>query len=594
MIAWNRHSTLLLAFLLTSVMCHALDTVAPGRLMVDPPTLENLGFRWYIEGDDNRNATVAVSYRRKGDRAWKTGLPLLRVHREVVNRAFAEYRTGNLFAGSVLFLRPDTEYDVRLVMQDPDGGSSTKTLTVATRAEPVAFREGRRLNVYPSGYGGKRPAGSYEGLMAAYNTAQPGDILLVHKGVYRGSYTLTRSGAPGKPIVLRGAGDGEVVFHGDGHQADLFNVDTAGHLMFEDLTLRHAKHAILGGAKGSPGAPGLTVRRCRISDVIFGVTTASENSRDWYIADNVLIGTNTAWYPRPRDYMSPSHTGVNAYGRGNVVCRNSITRFSDGIAPANYGPPPDDLEKHPVALDIYDNDISWAQDDCIETDYGAHNFRVYRNRCYNAHTGISAQPFYGGPVYLVRNEIYGVTALTFKLHNYCTGILAYHNTVCSAGSGFQSFDRWQNGHFRNNLFLGGETVTRTDGSNRIAYAMATGTITPYSTLDYDGFRRNMPGDLIRWFDGNKIALYPSLAAFAEATGHERHGVMVDYDVFLRAVPPRAGVTSEPTHCDLRLRAGASPVDAGIALPNINEAYTGRAPDMGCHEIGSPAARYGPR
>jgi hypothetical protein len=338
----------------------------------------------------------------------------------------------------------------------------------------------------------------------------------------------------------------------------------------------------------------LTVRRCRVSDVIFGVTTASENSRDWYIADNILIGTNTTWYPRPRDYMSPSHTGVNAYGRGNVVCRNSITRFSDGIAPANYGPPPGDLEKQPVALDIYDNDVSWAQDDCIETDYGAHNFRVYRNRCYNAHTGISAQPFYGGPVYLVRNEIYGVTALTFKLHNYCTGILAYHNTVCSAGSGFQSFDRWQNGHFRNNLFLGGESVTRPDGSNRTAYAMATGTITPYSTLDYNGFRRNMPGDLIRWFDGSKIALYPSLAAFAEATGHERHGIMVDYDVFLRAVPPRAGVTSEPTHCDMRLRAGASPVDAGIALPNINEAYTGSAPDMGCYEIGSSAARYGPR
>jgi hypothetical protein len=45
---------------------------------------------------------------------------------------------------------------------------------------------------------------------------------------------------------------------------------------------------------------------------------------------------------------------------------------------------------------------------------------------------------------------------------------------------------------------------------------------------------------------------------------------------------------------MRLRAGASPVDAGIALPNINEAYTGSAPDMGCYEIASSAARYGPR
>ena len=594
MIACDRYPLLLAVLVLTCAVCDALDTVTPGRLLVEPPTLENLGFRWYIDGDDNRNASVAVSYRRQGERAWKSALPLLRVHHEMVNRDYGPYRTGNLFAGSVLFLRPDTAYEVRLVMQDPDGGGGTKRLTVATRAEPAAFEGGRKLHVYPAGYTGKRAAGSFEGLLAAYNTAQPGDILLLHSGVYRGSYTLTRSGAPGKPIVLRGAGDGEAMFQGEGHQSDLFNIEAAGHLMFEDLTLRHAKHAILGGRKGSPGAPGLTVRRCRISDVIFGITTSSENSQDWYIADNVLTGTNTTWYPRPQNYMSPSHTGVNAYGRGNVVCRNLITRFSDGIAPANFGPPVEDVEKHPAAIDIYENDVSWAQDDCIETDYGAHNFRVYRNRCYNAHTGISAQPFYGGPVYLVRNEIYGVTALTFKLHNYCSGILAYHNTVCSAGSGFQSFDRWQNGQFRNNLFLGGESVARPDGSTRTAYAMTTGTITPYSTLDYDGYRRNMPGDLIRWFDGSKVALYPSLAAFAEATGHERHGIMVDYDVFLKAVPPRAGVTSEPAQCDLRLREGAPAVDAGMALPNINEAYAGRAPDLGCYEIGSAAPRYGPR
>ncbi|MCP5114865.1 MAG: hypothetical protein GY953_28885, partial [bacterium] len=38
----------------------AADRVAPGSFLIDPPTLENLGFRWYIEGDANRNASVAV------------------------------------------------------------------------------------------------------------------------------------------------------------------------------------------------------------------------------------------------------------------------------------------------------------------------------------------------------------------------------------------------------------------------------------------------------------------------------------------------------------------------------------------------------
>ena len=38
--------------------------------------------KWKIDGDDNRNASVAVSYRRKGEQAWKEGLPLLRIGNE--------------------------------------------------------------------------------------------------------------------------------------------------------------------------------------------------------------------------------------------------------------------------------------------------------------------------------------------------------------------------------------------------------------------------------------------------------------------------------------------------------------------------------
>ncbi len=30
--------------------------VTPGELVIDPPTLINLGFEWLMEGDDNRNA----------------------------------------------------------------------------------------------------------------------------------------------------------------------------------------------------------------------------------------------------------------------------------------------------------------------------------------------------------------------------------------------------------------------------------------------------------------------------------------------------------------------------------------------------------
>ena len=54
--------------------------VTPGDLVVDPPTLINLGFEWLMQGDDNRNASVDVSYRKVGETAWKKGMPLLRLH----------------------------------------------------------------------------------------------------------------------------------------------------------------------------------------------------------------------------------------------------------------------------------------------------------------------------------------------------------------------------------------------------------------------------------------------------------------------------------------------------------------------------------
>ena len=96
--------------------------VAPGEFVIEPPTLINLGFEWFIDGDENRNAAVAVSYRRKGTTAWQPALPLLRLQGE---RVFSESRidfvSPNMFAGSILDLAPDTTYEAQFVITDPDG-----------------------------------------------------------------------------------------------------------------------------------------------------------------------------------------------------------------------------------------------------------------------------------------------------------------------------------------------------------------------------------------------------------------------------------------------------------------------------------------
>ena len=145
-------------------------TVSPGELIIDPPTLINLGFEWLIEGDANRNASVAVSYRRAGDAEWRTGMPLLRFQHERVEQADAfALELPNMFAGSILDLEPGTAYEVRLEMADPDGvertGVSVRTVTVSTRPEPMPAEGGNVYHVYPVGYEGPREEPSFTGLM---------------------------------------------------------------------------------------------------------------------------------------------------------------------------------------------------------------------------------------------------------------------------------------------------------------------------------------------------------------------------------------------------------------------------------------------
>ena len=127
----------------------AANGVAPGQFVIEPATLICFGFEWDITGDDNRNATVEVSYRVSGQTAWIDGMPLLRMGGERIMRA--PYTVPDRFAGSILDLQPGTQYDVRLTMKDPDGvsGTAVQNVKVRTRAEPTAAAGGRAIHVYP-------------------------------------------------------------------------------------------------------------------------------------------------------------------------------------------------------------------------------------------------------------------------------------------------------------------------------------------------------------------------------------------------------------------------------------------------------------
>ena len=75
---------------------------------------------------------------------------------------------------------------------------------------------------------------------------------------------------------------------------------------------------------------------------------------------------------------------------------------------------------------------------------------------------------------------------------------------------------------------------------------------------------------------------------------------MDYDIFMNVRRldaqdiPNLQKLYKAEDFDFRLKPNASAIDGGVALPNVNDGFTGRAPDLGALEQGRAAPHYGPR
>ena len=670
--------------------------VKPGELVVDHPTLINLGFEWLIEGDDNRNSKVEVWYRKQGETQWKQGLPLLRLQGELIYQDQGVFNvvSPNMFAGSILDLEPDTPYEARFVMSDPDGfvgqasKTMTKTVTVRTRAEPQPYAGGRVFHVYPPDYKGTKVEPAFDAVMCAYNyycgggdtvtggrpRVRAGDTILVHAGLYKyhpeyytgdrtinattpveGTYYLTASGTPGKPIVIKGAGDGEVVFDGNGN-FNLFNVKAANYNYFEGVTFRNTDIAIWAGTQFIAGSRGLTVKKCRFDNVNLGVFTNYSGSSDFYVADNYFIGRDDAnhllgwignfWAKfdgvdgQKFPPLLASYTAVRLYGPGHVVAYNYVANFHDGIDIETYGnpdgshaidgphyPPKEYWDRRPVSIDYYNNYMTNFHDNAFEIDGSMHNVRVMRNMIVNsASHPFCNQPAIGGPIYWIRNIVYHAPGGSTRMTNGAPGVLFYNNTILTETAAGSS----ANVHWRNNLML---------GENSAPAIFSVNTNTNYSSSDYNGFRPNPgaefsfewtspPSNIQADYSGllltgagrgaspnapaiggrgglaAKPALearrFATLAEYSRATHQDQHSVLLDYDIFINARRLDAQDVKnvqklyKAEDFDFRLRPGSAAIDRGVILHNVTDGFTGQAPDLGALEAGQATPHYGPR
>jgi hypothetical protein len=556
-----------------------------GAPVAEPSTFHSLGVRWPVRGDANADALIGMHYRPKGESAWREALALFRPDPKYVaeeNRV----ADGWLFAGSIVDLAPDTEYEVALTLTDPDGGSIQRGLLMRTAAEPREPAGMRVRHVVPAAAGDRGPGTGapddpFHGLRAAQAAAAPGDLFLLHAGVYaEGTWTIDRHGTPERPIIYRGAGDGEAVLDGGGRER-LVSAERVRHVWLERLTLRRARFLFVGHA-GSH----FVIRRCRLEVVGTGISAVNGGyavSRGFVITDNVFQGT-TAW---PRGQGIEDINGVIITGAGHVVAYNRMSNLGDGIHGTQNG--------RLSASDIYNNDIEASTDDGIEGDNADTNVRIFRNRITNAFAGISAQPSNGGPLYIFRNAIYNMVHTPVKLHNDTAGVLIFHNTSVLDGIPWhiRPGDETVNDVVtRNNLFIGTTSPALRSTGEMIRCN--------FDNDGYGGAGRGGPLSAVLsvFAEWNGRTYVTAESARRSGMLYARHGavLMSARGNFASGLGPpwssRTRYRSEKV--DLRLDPDSRAVDAGVPLVNFNDGFNGKAPDLGCCELGQPLPHYGPR
>jgi hypothetical protein len=571
-----------------------VNSTTPGALTAYS-TLISAGFEWLITGDDNNNCAVTLEYRMLGSTIWKPAQPLLRVEHGIWTHG---EDPGNMLAGSLFFLNPGTTYEARLTLSDPDGGSDQRVVTFTTRTEPQATAA-RTLYVIPgSGGGTGSQTDPFRGLAAADAAAQAGDLFIVLPGTYHGAFRPAHDGGPGRPIAYRGANANTVILDGDGGTSSTSNcVDLTSrqYVIIENMTLIDCLRPLV-----ADNSVGVTIRRCTIQPInqllsIQAIHAAT--CRDLFIADNTITMTGQwATIGRTGTYGTGGYA-ILIEGTGHVVCHNSITEAWDAISiPVTGTAVPACITSN---VDIYENYVDRASDDGIQADATQHNVRIFRNRLLNTGSGISFQPAFGGPGYVLYNELYNNRIEPYKFHQETfygwtqetSGFIVYHNTeVCNRNAWYES-GIWRHGRFRNNLLIGARVSVP---------SFQTGTTMSGADFDYDAFNRvNGYSTLVRYGSVS----YSDLPAFYSGMGFEHHGAEVPTTTFVNAPLPHNpewnytdgyGWAYKPSDFDLRLASNSSAIDRAQVLANINDGYTGAAPDLGCYELGAALPVYGPR
>lgn len=570
-------------------------TVPPTPAPTPPPAGALQGLQWQFERATPEQiglylpttrsfsfaTNVGVRFRRNGDVTWTQAHPLLRIRPDY--SLIGPAPVVDAFAGTIFDLAPGTAYNIEVTVDEPGQPPQVATQTFSTRVLHAAA-------------GAANKTATPANVVAQLASLNPGDVLQLADGLYDNlNLFLSRSGTASNPIVIRGASRAGVVIR---DVDTCLQVRNASHVVVENLTLQGS--GVNSGTAassrgvlfydGNAGQTNVTFRDLAITGVDMGIV-AYDRIVGVLVYRCRLVGNNPWTQAEIETNATWNDDGIRLPGEGNGAWNNTLEGFGDCFAVT--------AGVFSAAVHFWRNLVKMTGDDAFEADYGTRNLSFYDNHVTNCGTLMSVDPVYGGPLYCFRNVAINTMRGPYKLNNTNSGFLIYNNTVVRT-EGRTSWGWVQN----NDGVLRGYSYR----NNIVVYRGTTG-----QTLAFEA-EGNSPVDFTHnaWYPNgqvwwttsgasyatitqaiNGVGQSPTTPLFGSSTRRHQFDVLTTSDPFTPSVTLGATHLVRITTTQVPALSASAPMrNAGVAIANITDGFSGVAPDMGAIITGRPAVTYG--
>lgn len=506
------------------------------------PTFECIGLYWKAPGGSADNV-CDVRYRPTATADWKPAMSLWFDGR---NR---EYR------GSIVHLQPGSAYEISLRLKGTDRHASLQVQTwsdafAVARTVTCPTHSGKTLTIALSGFRDGfilyEPAGTGA---SAIDVANESDHCLVVKG----SYVILRG------LTLKGARVNAILLENGAHDVVIENCDISGWgRIAEDGWGKDYDAAIFSK---DPAVKRIVIQRNRIHH-------PRSNSNNWQQA-RPGPGKSEPSHPEGPQAVCLWDSEGNHVIRYNTVFSDDDHQYNDIFgAGHNFsarGFPNRDS-------DIYGNLLSHCWDDAIESEGANCNVRIWGNYITGAFVGVACASTSIGPLYVWRNV---------------TGIIRESPTKIS-GAFLKTSDRLGGGRiyvFHNTIL---QPASTSDPNKILGAVVGLGWGGPMTNVTSRNNILQVTRQAIADRGHDPLGDYDNDLFSAQITAggnQEKHG--------LRGVPVYVpGYGLKDGRGIFALAATSPGFDAGVVLPNFNDAFAGSGPDIGAQEAGSPPMEFG--